>query len=50
MCTSAMYGSVQCNAYTCTYIHVLKVQCVRTCTSAMYSSVQCDAYTHTYMY
>ena len=28
-CTSAMYGSVQCNAYTCTYIHVLKVQCVR---------------------
>ena len=27
-CTSTMYGSVQCDAYTHTYIHVLKGQCV----------------------
>ena len=46
MCTSTMYGSVQCDAYTHTYIHVLKC----TCTSTMYGSVQFDAYTHTYIH
>ena len=44
-CTSAMYGSAQCNVYTDTHT------CTEgTCTSAMYSSVQCDAYTHAYIH
>ena len=53
---SAMYGSVQCDAYTDTCIHVLKVQCVRVhqqcmvvhsvmCKHVQCMVVQCDVYT-----
>ena len=49
-CTSTMYGSVQCDVYTHTYIHVLKVQCVRVHQQCMVVHSVMYIHIHIYMY
>ena len=50
VCMCTMYSSVQCGAYThtCTYIHVLTVQCV--CVQCIVVCSVVHTHIHIYMY